>query len=180
MSSTTPAGGRPAAGAPVPRRGAMLAILCAGMFLVLLDAIVNVALPGIGRALGTGLPGLQGVVDGYAVAVAGLLLGGGALGDRIGHRRVTLTGFALFGAASLACGAAPGAGPLVAARVAQGAGAALLLPGSLALITALCPGRAEQARALGMWAGVSSTALKPGRCWAGCWSTRPGGGGSSC
>ncbi|WP_255205878.1 MFS transporter, partial [Actinomadura sp. BRA 177] len=120
MSSTTPAGGRPAAGAPVPRRGAMLAILCAGMFLVLLDVtIVNVALPGIGRALGTGLPGLQGVVDGYAVAVAGLLLGGGALGDRIGHRRVTLTGFALFGAASLACGAAPGAGPLVAARVAQ-------------------------------------------------------------
>ncbi|NVI91950.1 MFS transporter, partial [Actinomadura sp. BRA 177] len=98
----------------------MLAILCAGMFLVLLDVtIVNVALPGIGRALGTGLPGLQGVVDGYAVAVAGLLLGGGALGDRIGHRRVTLTGFALFGAASLACGAAPGAGPLVAARVAQ-------------------------------------------------------------
>ncbi|MEV4008257.1 hypothetical protein AB0K37_39275, partial [Actinomadura sp. NPDC049753] len=90
---------------PAPRRGAVLAILCAGMFLVLLDVtIVNVALPGIGRALGTGLPGLQGVVDGYAVAIAGLLLGGGALGDRAGHRRMTLTGFALFGLASLACG----------------------------------------------------------------------------
>ncbi|TYC16915.1 MFS transporter [Actinomadura syzygii] len=133
------------------------------MFLVLLDVtVVNVALPGIGRALGTGLPALQGVVDGYAVAIAGLLLGGGALGDRIGHRRTTLLGLALFGAGSLACGAAPGAGPLIAARAVQGAGAALLLPGSLALITALYPGRAEQARALGVWAGVSSTALPAG------------------
>ncbi|MES9543224.1 MFS transporter [Actinomadura sp. NPDC000600] len=165
MDSTTQATGVPCAAeaGPEPRRGAMLAILCAGMFLVLLDVtIVNVALPGIGRALGTGLPGLQGVVDGYAVAIAGLLLGGGALGDRIGHRRLTLTGFALFGLASLACGAAPAAGPLIAARVAQGAGAALLLPGSLALITALYPGRAEQARALGVWAGISSTALPAG------------------
>ncbi|WP_243725906.1 MFS transporter, partial [Actinomadura rubrisoli] len=137
---------------PVPRRGAMLAILCAGMFLVLLDVtIVNVALPGIGRALDTGLPGLQGVVDGYAVAIAGLLLGAGALGDRIGHRRMTLIGFGLFGLASLACGAAAGAGPLIAARAVQGAGAALLLPGGLALITAAYPGRAEQARALGVW-----------------------------
>ncbi|TYB42104.1 MFS transporter [Actinomadura chibensis] len=133
------------------------------MFLVLLDVtVVNVALPGIGRALGTGLPALQGVVDGYAVAIAGLLLGGGALGDRIGHRRTTLLGLALFGLGSLACGAAPGAGPLIAARAGQGAGAALLLPGSLALITALYPERAEQARALGVWAGVSSTALPAG------------------
>ncbi|MBT2212181.1 hypothetical protein [Actinomadura sp. NEAU-AAG7] len=77
----------------VARRGAMLVVLCAGMFLVLLDVtIVNVALPGIGRALGTRLPGLQGMVDGYAVAIAGLLLGGGALGDRVGHRRLTLGG----------------------------------------------------------------------------------------
>ncbi|SFO72988.1 MFS transporter, DHA2 family, methylenomycin A resistance protein [Actinomadura madurae] len=163
MGSTTHATAGPETRVPVPRRGAALAILCAGMFLVLLDVtIVNVALPGIGRALGTGLPGLQGVVDGYAVAIAGLLLGGGALGDRIGHRRTTFAGFALFGLASLACGAAPGAGPLIAARVAQGAGAALLLPGSLALVTAMYPGRAEQARALGAWAGISSTALPAG------------------
>ncbi|WP_246342661.1 MFS transporter [Actinomadura verrucosospora] len=154
---------RPGTTAPVPRRGAMLAVLCAGMFLVLLDVtIVNVALPGIGRALGTGLPGLQGVVDGYAVAIAGLLLGGGALGDRIGHRRMLLIGLGLFGAASLACGSATAAGPLIVARVVQGAGAALLLPGSLAVITAVYPERAEQARALGVWAGVSSTALPAG------------------
>ncbi|MFC6880886.1 MFS transporter [Actinomadura yumaensis] len=145
------------------RRGLTLAVLCAGMFLVLLDVtIVNVALPGIGAALGTGLPGLQGVVDGYAVAIAGLLLGGGALGDRIGHRRMALAGLGLFGAASLGCGLAPGPEALIAARVAQGAGAALLLPGSLAVITAIYPGRAEQARALGVWAGVSSTALPAG------------------
>ncbi|WP_242614674.1 MFS transporter, partial [Actinomadura roseirufa] len=149
--------------APVPRRGAMLAILCAGMFLVLLDVtVVNVALPGIGRALGTDLPGLQGVVDGYAVAIAGLLLGGGALGDRFGHRRTIVAGLVLFGAASVCCGAAPGAGSLIAARVVQGAGAALLLPGGLAVITAVYPGRAEQARALGVWGGVSSTALPAG------------------
>ncbi|POX40698.1 MFS transporter [Streptomyces sp. Ru73] len=141
----------------------MLVVLCAGMFLVLLDVtVVNVALPGIGRALGTGLPGLQGVVDGYAVAVAGLLLGGGAIGDRIGHRRLVLIGFTLFAVASLACGLAPGATALVAARVVQGAGAALLLPGSMAMITTWYPGRAEQARALGTWAAVSSTALPAG------------------
>lgn len=130
-TSTTGTAGRPGAGGagPAPRRGAALAVLCAGMFLVLLDVtIVNVALPGIGRALRTGLPGLQGVVDGYAVAIAGLLPAGGALGDRIGRCRMTLAGFALFGAASPACGAAPGAGPLIAARTVQGAGAALLLP----------------------------------------------------
>ncbi|QKW36202.1 MFS transporter [Actinomadura sp. NAK00032] len=162
-TTTTDTPGRPGGTRPVPRRGAALAVLCAGMFLVLLDVtIVNVALPGIGRALGTGLPGLQGVVDGYAVAIAGLLPAGGALGDRIGRRRMTLAGFALFGAASLACGAAPGAGPLIAARAVQGAGAALLLPGSLALVTALYPGAAEQARALGAWAGISSTALPAG------------------
>ncbi|GAA4226438.1 MFS transporter [Actinomadura meridiana] len=153
---------RNAAG-PVPRRAVTLAVLCAGMFLVLLDVtIVNVALPGIGRALGAGPAGLQGVVDGYAVAIAGLLLGGGALADRVGHRATTLLGLGLFGVASLACGAAPGAGALIAARAVQGAGAALFLPGSLALIAAMYPGRAEQARALGMWAGVSSTALPAG------------------
>lgn len=146
-----------------PRRGAMLAVLCAGMFLVLLDVtVVNVALPGIGRALGTDLPGLQGVVDGYAVAIAGLLLSGGALGDRIGHRRMVLIGLGLFGIASLACGLAPRPETLIAARFVQGAGAALLLPGSMAVVTAIYPGRAEQARALGVWAGISSTALPAG------------------
>ena len=103
--------------------------MCVGMFLVQLDVtVVNVALPGIRAGLGTSLAGQQWVVDAYAVVLAGLLLAGGALGDRFGHRRVVLAGLVLFGAASLACGAAPTAGVLVGGRAVQGLGAALLLP----------------------------------------------------
>ncbi|MEV4257593.1 MFS transporter [Spirillospora sp. NPDC049652] len=163
----------PAAG--VARRRAALAVVCAGMFLVLLDVtIVNVTLPGISRALGTGLAGMQGVVDGYAVAIAGLLVGGGALGDRLGHRRMLVAGLVLFGAASLACGLAAGPGQLIAARAAQGAGAALLLPGSLAAVTRMFPDPAEQARALGAWAAVSSTALPAGPLLGGVLVDGPG------
>ncbi|HEY2206812.1 MAG TPA: MFS transporter [Pseudonocardia sp.] len=158
---TTQRRNRPPAAAARP--GAVLAVMCVGMFLVLLDVtVVNVALPSIGAGLATGGDGLQWVVDGYAVAIAGLLLAGGAVGDRWGHRRVVLTGLAVFGAASAACGLAPTAGVLVAARAAQGVGAALLLPGSLAVIADAYPERAAQARALGIWAGASSLALPAG------------------
>ncbi|WP_245627972.1 MFS transporter [Actinomadura oligospora] len=157
------------------RRRAALTVVCAGMFLVLLDVtIVNVTLPGIGRALDTGLAGMQGVVDGYAVAIAGLLLGGGALGDRFGHRRMLVAGLVLFGAASLACGLASGPGTLIAARAVQGAGAAMLLPGSLAAVTRMFPDPAEQARALGAWAAVSSTALPAGPLLGGVLVDGPG------
>ncbi|MCP2343106.1 MFS transporter [Actinomadura rupiterrae] len=157
------------------RRGAALAVVCAGMFLVLLDVtIVNVTLPGIGRALGTGVAGMQGVVDGYAVAIAGLLLGGGALGDRLGHRRMLVAGLLLFGAASLACGLAAGPVSLVAARAVQGAGAAMLLPGSLAAVTRMFPDPGEQARAMGAWAAVSSTALPAGPLLGGVLVDGPG------
>jgi DHA2 family methylenomycin A resistance protein-like MFS transporter len=144
-------------------RALVLLAVCAGYFLVLLDVtIVNVALPSIGDGFGTGVAGLQWVVDGYAVALAALLLVGGTVGDAVGHRRVVLTGFTIFGLASLACGLAPSVGVLVGARVAQGAGAALLLPGTLALLTDAFPGRAEQARAIGVWAAVGSAALPAG------------------
>lgn len=133
------------------------------MFLVLLDVtVVNVALPRIRAGLGADVAGTQWVVDGYAVAIAGLLLVGGTLGDRIGHGRVVLTGLALFGLASAGCGLAPVTGALIAGRAVQGVGAALLLPGSLAVITDVFPQRAEQARALGVWAAVSSLALPAG------------------
>ena len=141
----------------------VLTVMCVGYFLVLLDVtVVNVALPGIGAGLGVGVTGLQWVVDGYAVALAGLLLAGGTIGDRRGHRSVVLTGLALFAVASLCCGIAPGIVPLVAARVAQGAGAALLLPGTLAIISHTFPGSAEQARAIGVWAAVGALALPAG------------------
>lgn len=142
---------------------AVLAVMCCGMFLVLLDvSIVNVALPSIGHDLGTDISGMQWVVDGYAVSIASLLLAGGTMGDRFGHRRTVLTGLAVFGAASAVCGLAPDVGVLVGARVGQGIGAALMLPGSLAVIADVFPGRQEQARALGIWAGISSLALPAG------------------
>jgi len=107
----------------------VLAVVCVGYFLVLLDVTaLNVAVPTIGAGLGVGVTALQWVVNGYALALAALLLVGGALGDANGHRRVVLAGLALFGAASAGCGLAPTVGVLVAARVLQGVGAALLLP----------------------------------------------------
>ncbi len=143
------------------RPTAVLAVMCAGMFLVLLDVtVVNVALPSI--AVGTDAAATQWIIDAYAVAIAALLLTGGTVGDRIGHRRVVMAGLAVFGAASAACGLAPSIGVLIAARAVQGVGAALLLPGSVAVITDAFPGRAAQARALGIWAGVSSLALPAG------------------
>jgi MFS transporter, DHA2 family, methylenomycin A resistance protein len=142
---------------------AVLVTMCVGMFLVLLDVtVVNVALPSIASALGADPAATQWIVDAYAVAIAGLLLTGGTVGDRIGHRRVVLAGLGVFGAASAACGLATGPGMLIAARAAQGVGAALLLPGSLAVITEAFPDRAARARALGVWAGVSSLALPAG------------------
>lgn len=112
--------------------------MCAGYFLVLLDVtIVNVALPRLGSALGAGVSALQWVVDGYAIALASLMLGAGTVGDLAGHKRVVLCGLALFGFASLSCALAPGFDVLGAFRVLEGVGAALLLPGALAVIPSL-------------------------------------------
>src|SRR5690349_6461851 len=111
-------------------RKALLAVMCVGMFLVQLDVtVVNVALPTIRTDLHTSLAGQQWVVDAYAIVLATLLLGGGTVGNRFGHKRAVLTGLAVFGLASLICGIAPNVGLLVAGRALQGLGAALLLPG---------------------------------------------------
>ena len=152
---------------PLPRAAAspwtVLVVMCTGYFLVLLDVtIVNVALPQIGTGLGAGISGLQWVVDGYALALASLMLAGGTVGDLRGHRRMVLLGLVVFGTGSLGCGLAPGVGVLVAARVVQGVGAALLLPGTLAIISRAFPGRREQAKAIGIWAGIGGLALPAG------------------
>ena len=153
----------PAATGTGVHRGAVLSVMCAGMFLVLLDVtIVNVALPAIGHGLRAGVPALQWVVDGYAVVIAGFLLAGGTIGDRVGHRRVLLAGFLVFGAASVLCASAPAAGVLICARAVQGLGGALLLPTTMAVIADVYPERGEQSRALGIWAAVSSLALPAG------------------
>lgn len=142
---------------------AVLALMCVGYFLVLLDVtIVNVALPAIGTGLRADVGSLQWVVDGYALALASLMLPCGTLGDLRGHRRIVLAGLAAFGTGSLACGLAPNAGALTAARAVQGVGAAMLLPGTLAIITRAFPEDAARARAIGVWAGIGSLALPAG------------------
>jgi DHA2 family methylenomycin A resistance protein-like MFS transporter len=141
----------------------LLALLCVGIFLVQLDVtVVNVALPSIRTDLSTTLAGQQWVVDGYMIALAALLLICGALGDRIGHRRLVLAGLGVFGLASLGCGIAPTIETLVAVRALQGVGAALLLPGTLAVITDLYADSAARARAVGIWAGAGALALPSG------------------
>ena len=134
-----------------------------GFFLVVLDTtIVNVALPAIGEDLDADLSELQWVVDAYVVVFAGLLLSSGALSDRIGADRCYSLGMAAFAVASLACAAAPSLEVLLAARVVQGAAAALLLPSSLSLIRQAYPDAGERARAIGIWAAIGGGALAAG------------------
>ena len=143
---------------------ATVAATSLGFVVVQLDvSIVNVALNRIGSALSMGIGGLQWVVDAYTLAFASLLLAGGALGDRIGARRVFVGGMALFSIASLACGLAQSAWMLIAARAVQGAGAALLMPCSLALLNrAYASDKARRARAVGLWTAAGGIALSAG------------------
>lgn len=132
----------------------MLLATVLGSGLTMLDAtVVSIALPTIGRDLHTSFSSLQWVVNGYTLTLAGFLLLGGALGDRYGRRRVFLTGVAWFATASLLCAIAPNAGILIAARALQGVGAALLAPGSLAILQASFA-REDRAAAIGAWSGL--------------------------
>lgn len=122
---------------------------------------VNVALPALQHGLGADVADVQWVVEGYALMLAALLLLGGALGDRYGRRAVFSAGVALFAAASAACGLAPGIGWLIAARVVQGASAALLVPGSLAILSAAYP-PASRGRAIGTWSAFTGVTAAVG------------------
>lgn len=124
--------------------------------------VVNVALPAIRDELGGGLVVQQWVLDGYLLTLSALLLLGGALGDRYGRRRIFLVGLVAFSIASLACGVAPTGGTLIAARLLQGVGGALLVPGSLALIDGVIRTE-DHGKAVGTWAGFSgvSSAIGP-------------------
>ncbi|RKE18790.1 MFS transporter [Streptomyces sp. TLI_171] len=140
-----------------------LATLCVTMFMAMLDnVIVNIALPRIGRDLDAGISGLQWVAEGYSLVYAALLLTGGSLGDRYGRTRMFRFGLALFTAGSAAAALADGIGLLVAARMLQGVGAALLTPGSLAILRHVFTDDKERARAIGLWSGVSALGLSIG------------------
>jgi EmrB/QacA subfamily drug resistance transporter len=135
----------------------LLVVLCLAQFMVILDiTVVNVALPEIQTDLGFALGDLQWVITTYTLAFGGLLLLGGRAGDLFGRRRMFLLGLTVFTAASLAAALAAAPAALLAARGAQGVGAALLSPAALALITTTFDGR-ERQRALAAWAAVAAS-----------------------
>ncbi|HEV8562816.1 MAG TPA: MFS transporter [Actinophytocola sp.] len=155
---TTPAanGGVVQWGTPTARWVLLTTILGSGM--AFLDStIINVALPKIGEELDASVAGLQWILDGYMLALAALILIAGSLGDRYGRRKVFTLGVAWFGAASVLCGVAQSTWMLVAARVLQGIGGALLTPGSLAIIQSAFV-REDRARAIGAWSGLGGIA----------------------
>ena len=146
-------------------RGAGWALVATslGFAVVQLDvSVVNVAIKPIGADLGGGVSGLQWVVGAYTLAFAALILSAGALGDRIGARRVFIAGFSLFTVASAACGLAPTLGFLVAARAVQGVGAAVLVPCSLNLLNNAYREERARAHAVGLWAAGAAVALSAG------------------
>jgi EmrB/QacA subfamily drug resistance transporter len=140
----------------VARRTIAAATLGSGM--AFLDGtVVNVALPSIGADLDTDLAGLQWILNAYLVTLTALLLLGGSLGDRYGRRRVFDLGVVVFTAASVLCGLAPTTEVLVGARALQGVGGAMLVPGSLALLTATMHPD-DRSRAVGAWSGLTGVA----------------------
>ena len=140
----------------------VLLTMCFALAMAMLDnTVVNVALPTLSRELGAGISDLQWIVDGYVLAFASLLLTGGILGDRYGRKRMFLSGLAIFTVSSLACGLSASSGQLIAFRALQGVGAALLMPGTLSILTVTFPPH-ERAKAIGLWAGVSGLALALG------------------
>src|SRR6266404_2715577 len=151
---------------PAPSRLATsltLAAMSLGYGVVQLDVtIVNTALNAIGMSLGGGVAELQWVVSAYTIAFAAFILTAGALGDRIGAKRIFMVGFALFTAASVACALAPNAATLISARCVQGLAAAILVPNSLALLSHAYPDEKARGRAVGIWAAGASVALTAG------------------
>ncbi|SDI13432.1 drug resistance transporter, EmrB/QacA subfamily [Sinosporangium album] len=139
----------------VPRGLAMAGLGTAAGVVILDASMVNLATPAMRTALNLSTTELSWVVDGYLIAFAGLLLLGGRLADVLGGRRVFLSGVAIYVVASAACALALDATTLIAARIFQGAGAAVVTPAALSLMLGLYPGAGERRRALGMWGGVA-------------------------
>lgn len=145
------------------RRALVLIATSLAAFTATLDnTVVAVAIRDIQADLGAGVAQLQGIVTAYTVALAALLLTGGTLADVLGRRRVFVSGLAVFAAASAACAMADSSTALIAARAVQGVGAALVLPGGLAVLAAAYPEPGPRARAVGLWAATGAAALVAG------------------
>ncbi len=162
MATTQERTKREDAGERAARRWTLVA-MSLGFAVVQLDvSVVNVAIKSIGSGLGGGVSALQWVVNAYTIGFAAFILTAGALGDRIGARRVFVAGFVLFMVASAVCGLAPDLGVLIGARAIQGIGAAVLVPSSLTLLNHIYTEPAARVRAVGLWLAGASLALSGG------------------
>ncbi len=145
------------------RRLGILAICCLSLLIVGLDiTALNVALPVIGQDLDAGISGLQWIVDAYIVVMASLLMFAGSMGDRLGRRRVFVSGLVLFSAASVLCAVAPTVELLIAARALQGVGASMLNPVAMSIIANTFTDPRERAQAVGVWGAVFGISMALG------------------
>ncbi|MDN3021599.1 MFS transporter [Streptomyces sp. S.PB5] len=145
------------------RPGLTLVAACLGFVVVILDvSVVNVATKALAADFGGSLSGLEWLINGYTLTFAAFLLTAGAMGDRYDPKQIFMLGFALFAVTSLACGAAPSLVALIAARVVQGVGAAMIVPSSLSIVNTNFPDPAERTRAVSLWAAAGGLALALG------------------
>jgi MFS family permease len=170
----------PASGDFREKRWLALILLCSAQFVVVLDAsIVNVALPTIGKALDFSQENLPWVVNAYVLTFGGFLLLGGRTADLLGRRRVFMAGLILVAVASLAAGFAATEGQLIAARAAQGLGAAIISPAALSIVTTTFSDGASATRRSASGARSPAPAARPASCSAGSSPTASAGSGSS-
>jgi DHA2 family multidrug resistance protein-like MFS transporter len=144
-------------------RWTVLVVLCVSLLIVALDAtVLHVAVPALTEDLRPGQQGLLWIVDAYPLVAASLLILFGTLGDRIGRRKVLLTGYALFGAASAVAAFAPSPQVLIGARALLGAGGAMIMPATLSILRQVFPDRRERAMAIGVWSAVAAVGAAVG------------------
>ncbi|MGC5364941.1 MFS transporter [Streptomyces sp. DT24] len=163
MSGTTTGRHRPASATGGGDRWVVLVVLCLSLLLVALDAtVLHVAVPALTEDLRPSAVGLLWIVDAYPLVCASLLILFGTLGDRIGRRRVLLTGYALFGVASALAATAGSPGVLIAARALLGVGGAMIMPATLSILRQVFPDRRERATAIGVWTAVAAVGAATG------------------
>ncbi|MFJ1648489.1 MFS transporter [Streptomyces sp. NPDC088258] len=157
MSGTATAGARARAAGDGANRWIVLAVLCVSLLLVALDAtVLHVAVPAVTADLSPSGVALLWIVDAYPLVCAALLILFGTLGDRVGRRRILLTGYAIFGAASAVAAFAPTPEVLIGARALLGVGGAMIMPATLSVLRAVFPDRRERAMAIGVWTAVAA------------------------